>query len=97
MNYTTKVINEVEVGLIPKTIVEVYIDINDLKVNKEQIRFWLDEINRKFRYYPGEIIEESNQLKLPGVWAASDFLSFDPKQLRVENEQELKQIINQIK
>lgn len=96
IDYTTKIVDEIEISMIPKSMVEVYINIDELKADKKQILSWLNEVNGNFLFYPGKIIEEMNQLKLPGLWIVSDFLSFDDTKLKVENEQELESLINQI-
>lgn len=96
MNYTTKIVDEVEISMIPKSMAEVYINIDELKVSKEQIIHNLNKLNNEFLLCPGEIIEETNQLKLPGLWLVSDFLSFNETRLKVENEQELESLINQL-
>lgn len=94
MNYKVKIVEEVESGLLPSKMAEVYIK-NEL--NKEEVIKRLAKLNSKFIFYPGEYIKEANEIKLPGLWMVDSSVCFEEENKRVVDEDELEEMISNFK
>lgn len=94
MKYKIKIIEEVESGLLPSKMAKVYIK-NEL--SEEEVIKRLAKLNSKFIFYPGEYIKGINEIKLPGLWMVDSSVCFEEENKRVEDEDELEEMISKFK
>lgn len=94
MKYRVKIVEEVESGLLPSKMAEVYIK-NEL--NEEEVIKRLAKLNSKFIFYPGKYIKETDEIKLPGLWMVDSRVCFKEENKRVVNEDELEEMISNFK